>query len=91
MDQWCGWAWNNQRNAVGDVLGHTAVPINWKFPTGGGDNEQNDRIGAFGSYHSGGANFCFADCSVTFLKDDIELTVLQALSTIRGGETVAAP
>ena len=95
IEGWCGWAWNNQQNAVGDFLGHTAVPINYKIPPGtsgsGPTPEVMDRISAYGSNHSGGANFCFADCSVTFLRDDIELTVLQALSTIKGAETVAPP
>jgi prepilin-type N-terminal cleavage/methylation domain-containing protein/prepilin-type processing-associated H-X9-DG protein len=91
MAQWCGWAWNNQKNAVGDVLGHTAVPINWKMTPGSGTQGQNDRIGAFGSHHSGGANFCFADCSVTFLRDDLDINVLKALSTIKGAETVDPP
>jgi prepilin-type N-terminal cleavage/methylation domain-containing protein/prepilin-type processing-associated H-X9-DG protein len=95
MNQWCGWAWTDQKNAVGDFLGHTAVPINYKIPqgtTGGSTSpEVYDRIGAFGSYHSGGANFCFADCSVTFLRDDLDLKIFQALSTIRGAETVDPP
>jgi prepilin-type N-terminal cleavage/methylation domain-containing protein len=84
---WCGWAWTSVINSVGDNLGHTAVPINYMVPAGSpGDDEINDRIGAFGSYHPGGANFCKADCSVDFYSDSMDLTVLQALSTIRGGE-----
>ena len=45
-----------------------------------------DRICAWGSSHSGGANFCYADGSVSFLPDSTDLTVLQALATIRGEE-----
>src|SRR3712207_7748338 len=54
-----------------------SFPVNSANPT----DDQHDRIGAYGSYHSGGANFCFADCSVTFLRDDLELSVLDRKST----------
>ena len=39
--------------------------------------------GAFGSYHFGGANFCFADGHVQFVADSIEQRVYEAQSTIR--------
>ncbi len=40
----------------------------------------------FGSLHSGGAQFCFGDASVHFLRDDIDFTVFEDLATIAGGE-----
>jgi prepilin-type N-terminal cleavage/methylation domain-containing protein/prepilin-type processing-associated H-X9-DG protein len=91
---WCGWAWNDQKNAVGDFMGHSIRPINYTFPVGGSgpsSPEIADRIGAYGSNHSGGANMCMADCSVSFMADSTDQYVLWALSTIRGGETVANP
>ncbi len=92
IDEWCGWAWTDNKNACGDLLGHSIQPINWKIPPSSTSmNDVYDRMSNWGSYHSGGANFCFADCSVTFLRDDLDLTVLQALSTINGSEIVAAP
>ena len=51
----------------------------------------NNRLSAFGSYHPSGANFCLADGSVFFYTDLMDLKVLQALSTIQGGENVSAP
>jgi prepilin-type processing-associated H-X9-DG protein len=54
-------------------------------------NEVNNRLSAFGSYHPSGANFCLADGSVFFYTDLMDLKVLQALSTIQGGENVSAP
>ncbi|MGD9635842.1 MAG: DUF1559 domain-containing protein [Pirellulales bacterium] len=89
LPQWCGWAWTSNVESVGDNLGHSAVPINYVIPVGATGNEvRNDRLGAWGSYHPGGANFCLADCSVTFYSDSMDLAVLQALSTIAGAETV---
>jgi prepilin-type N-terminal cleavage/methylation domain-containing protein len=85
---WCGWAWTSVPNSVGDNLGHSAVPINYMIPPGAlGGNYVNDRLSAWGSYHVGGANFCLADGAVMFYADSMDLKVLQALSTIAGGET----
>ena len=43
--------------------------------------------GAFGSEHTGGANFCFADGHVTFVSELISTTVYEAAATYAGGES----
>jgi prepilin-type N-terminal cleavage/methylation domain-containing protein/prepilin-type processing-associated H-X9-DG protein len=43
------------------------------------------------SDHSSGANFLFADGSVHFLRDDIDMLLYQQLSTMMGGEVVSPP
>jgi prepilin-type processing-associated H-X9-DG protein len=49
---------------------------------------QYKRLGAYGSGHGSGANVVMADGSVHFLRQDISLTTLQALSTRAGGEVI---
>ena len=46
---------------------------------------------SFRSLHPGGAHFCFADGSVHFVSETIQLTVYQALSTKAGQEAVSLP
>ncbi len=43
---------------------------------------------SFGSYHPGGANFTFADGSVRFLPESINLAIYQALGSRNGNEAV---
>jgi prepilin-type N-terminal cleavage/methylation domain-containing protein/prepilin-type processing-associated H-X9-DG protein len=50
----------------------------------------NKRLLCYGSNHTGGANFAFADGSVHFLSSSTPLTTVQALATKAGGEIVTA-
>jgi len=43
------------------------------------------------SFHPGGANFAFGDCSVRFLNYGVTPIVMMAISTKAGGETVNVP
>jgi prepilin-type N-terminal cleavage/methylation domain-containing protein/prepilin-type processing-associated H-X9-DG protein len=77
-----------------DVLLSTPVPINYQVPPGSGDQDwtwETSRLCAFGSGHSGGANFAFADGSACFKSDRIAFSILQAWSTRAGEERVEAP
>jgi prepilin-type N-terminal cleavage/methylation domain-containing protein/prepilin-type processing-associated H-X9-DG protein len=91
-----GWAWSNYL-AVQDATGSTQVPLNFLLAvgtqTGYPNYPEDDRIAAFGSGHSNGANFAFCDGSVRFLSLNStgDLPTYQALSTRAGGEVVAVP
>ena len=49
-------------------------------------SEENEA--PFGSFHSGGTHFNFADGHVIFINDTIDMNVYQSLSTIAGGEMI---
>jgi prepilin-type processing-associated H-X9-DG protein len=55
-------------------------------PWGGFQSFYENRLSAFGSRHSGGANFALADGSTRFIRQTIALQTFQALSTRAGGE-----
>jgi prepilin-type N-terminal cleavage/methylation domain-containing protein/prepilin-type processing-associated H-X9-DG protein len=91
-----GWAWANY-NAPQDYLLSTTVPVNYTLPSGTKVGApafpEDNRVCAFGSAHTGGANFAFCDGSVRFLTltHNTDLPLLQALGTWRGGEVVSLP
>jgi len=66
------------------ALGTPAVPINQT--AGGPHNAPN-----FRSDHSGGANFLFADGSVHFMPETIDMLTYQKLSTMMGNDIAPIP
>jgi prepilin-type processing-associated H-X9-DG protein len=84
-----GWAWTNTLPGF-DYLFGAEKPINYVLPPNAQPTFQwqDPRLSCYGSLHTGGANFCFADGSVKFLVADTDLLILQRLSTIDGGEVV---
>ncbi len=85
---------------------NAAVPINDQIPLSRGTAAQADppvndgvsfahygdlRICAFGSGHSGGANFALTDGGCTFLADTLSRETLRGLATRSGNEPAATP
>lgn len=69
----------------------TDNPLN--TPPGQGTLLSGSRVcaggnGAFAGRHPGGAQFAFADGSVAFISENIQLSVYRALSTIAGQEPI---
>jgi prepilin-type N-terminal cleavage/methylation domain-containing protein len=90
-----GWLWFG---GEGDAHLGTSVPINFVLPrdfdTLSGGIQQtlfDDRINAFGSMHTGGANFGIADGSVQFISQSIDMATFMALGSRAGGETAGIP
>lgn len=70
--------------AVGEVVADHA----WALPGLGTCDAVPNSGGAFGSQHSGGANFVFCDGSVRFLTDEIDAKTFQALESTAGREVI---
>ena len=77
-----------------EALGSAVVPINTlknderqrrENPSYAGSSGQLLEM-AFGSYHPTGAGFVFADGSVRWLSDDLDLTVFRGVASRDGGE-----
>ncbi len=61
---------------------HTAVYLDWT------PNSNQSNPWKANSFHPGGVNTVFADGSVQFISDAVELRLFQAMATIDGGETL---
>ena len=74
-----------------DSLRSTENPLNTPPGTGIVLDAYGYRCnGAFGSYHPGGGVFGFGDGHVTFISENIALSIYQALSTREGGEPISS-
>ena len=91
-----GWAWTNYLSGQ-DALGSTCVPVNFTLAagtkTGSPSYPEDNRLCAFGSGHTNGADFSMVDGSVRFLTlvNTSDLPTLQALGTRAGSEVVTLP
>ncbi len=83
---WCSWPYANNAN------GTCAIPPNVEWSNGRHYSPMNwENNESFRSAHGGGLHFAYADGSVHFISDSIDLLVYRAMATIVGGETVIAP
>lgn len=87
INNW-NWVWFG---AEGNAFLGTGVPINFRIRDCVEYRTQiryEDRINAFGSMHTGGAQFAFTDGSVRFLSQNIDMISYAALGSRAGGEVV---
>ena len=75
----------------GFALGNCSPSIDWKGDDFGGRFAGQHRTSNFRSDHPGGGNFLFADGSVHYFSDDINMRVYRSLSTHQGAEPVTLP
>jgi prepilin-type N-terminal cleavage/methylation domain-containing protein/prepilin-type processing-associated H-X9-DG protein len=79
----CDWPYHNHANAT------CAIAPNARRADGSEyDPSDWPDVYSFRSRHPGGLHFVFADGSMHFIQDSIDLTVYRALATINGGEAV---
>ena len=77
----------NNQGDMSEHLGSTGVAMNM-LPVAPGTAAFAEYEISFGSRHTGGANFGYADGSVRFLGQTIDLTVYGQLGSRNGGEVV---
>jgi len=105
LDQQGWWGASTSRKMIGHVTLSAYAPINYELPFSYAGRAGQDppadsfsafqyysdlRMCAYGSAHSGGAMFCFADGSTRFLASETELAVLRAVSTRAMAEIAGA-
>ncbi len=91
INRWGAWGWTGGGNGTTHILGSSLVEtrINYEtLPNAAGYTAVNQRMSAFGSGHTGGANFVFADSSTRFVSESIDFVILQALTTRSGSEVL---
>jgi len=82
-NRWSAWAYANSATAT------CAIPPNVKYPPGDDYSWKWEYATSFRSRHPTGLQFAYADGSVHFVRDSVELPVYRAMATIRGGEVVS--
>lgn len=94
IGKWGAWGWTGGGNGTTHVFGSARdeAPINYRTSdppvSGPGYLEVNVRTSAYGSGHSGGANFCFGDGSTKFISESVNMITFQSLATKQGGEVI---
>src|SRR5262249_26897150 len=95
MGQVGWWANSGGRLAAGDVTMSAFAPLNYRVPANPPTTYAayfplyELRVNAFGSQHTGGANFCLADGSVRFIRDSIDAVNLRRLCVRNDGEVLS--
>lgn len=68
---------------------HTNTPLNFPIGLQASQNLWSGSNGGFASRHSGGANFGHVDGHVSFINENIDQDLYEAISTRLGGEVIA--
>jgi prepilin-type processing-associated H-X9-DG protein len=83
------WATNDNVYTIGQRVTSSYGPGTTTIPGKVAINNSNEYGHCFYSFHDGGANFTFADGSVRFLAENIDLKLLASLVTRAGAEPAA--
>jgi prepilin-type N-terminal cleavage/methylation domain-containing protein/prepilin-type processing-associated H-X9-DG protein len=84
-NHWFAWAYANSATSG------CAIPPNVKYPKDDDYTWKWEYSYSFRSKHSGGVQFAYADGSVHFIPDSMDLKIYRAMATIQGGEVLSNP
>ncbi len=81
------WGWTGGGNGSKQVCAWSRTALKSTTPVVAASTYRhvNRRLSAFGSAHTGGANFTMADGSARFVSEDVSATVLEYLCTRDSG------
>lgn len=82
----CDWPFPNHSVGTCAIGPNSKMTNGTEYPT-----SQWPNVYSFRSYHPGGLQFAFADCSVRFISENIPLALYRALATMNTGEAVSPP
>ena len=92
LNGWCSWVYANHAVGTCGIPPNTNIskmyPISNKGPANGENGAWTNTF-SFRSRHPNGLQFAYADGSVHYIRENIDLGMYRALSTISGGETTA--
>lgn len=102
MGGWGYWSSTGGQLGLTDITLSSYAKINYRLPfdfankpssisnatTFDASVESISRLCAYGSHHTGGAQFTLADGSIRFISENVDATVLRSLSTRMGSEVV---
>jgi prepilin-type N-terminal cleavage/methylation domain-containing protein/prepilin-type processing-associated H-X9-DG protein len=89
LNQWVAWPYSNTATATCAIPPNTGVLPQYQ---GGNYTHGNwPYVYSFRSWHTGGLQFAYADGSVHFISDQIDLFTYRSLATMKGGEVVQTP
>jgi prepilin-type processing-associated H-X9-DG protein len=90
----CNWTWKGEWWVYGGTMiySHTQMPnrTSCSYSNIGQDSRGTITLASASSNHPGGANICFMDGSVHFVKSSINYLAWYALATPNGGEVLSS-
>jgi prepilin-type N-terminal cleavage/methylation domain-containing protein/prepilin-type processing-associated H-X9-DG protein len=93
LNCWCAWPYAN--TAISSCNFPPNINLNQEFgicdAAAVAANAAWENTFGFRSRHPGGLQFAYADASVHFISQSIDLATYRAMSTIQGGEALYAP
>jgi prepilin-type N-terminal cleavage/methylation domain-containing protein/prepilin-type processing-associated H-X9-DG protein len=93
LNCWSAWPYANDAMSTAAIPPNTNLDQKYGICDAAAVTANSAWVNTFGfkSYHTGGLQFAYADGSVHFIAQEIDMPTYWAMATINGGETLQAP